>query len=655
MSGILGIWNRDGRPINASLLDGLARTLTHRGPDGCALWTDRSIGLACQLLHVTPESSIEVQPLALFSGSVVVFDGRLDNRDELFALLRPITDLADDAPDPALVLAAYEHFGEQFPGRLAGDFALGLFDPTRRKLLLARDPIGVRPLYYARAGSTFLFASEIKTILAHPLITPEPNDDILAECLLGGPGDASDKTCFKQVFSVPPAHLALVSPDGTAVRRYWDFDLTRCIRYPSFEDYREAFLEHFTRAVQRRMRSAAPVVVSVSGGLDSSSILCVAERLKRSEPFRHPAIKGLSYLSADGTPSDEKEFLVAIERDYQIAIGRLPLDRPGLLDGAREEIWHSEAPFLDGQWSDAVGFFRAARGLGARTILTGHWADQVLFDQAYLIDLFRRPSWSDIRRHLRAYAFWMSDTDPASFRNQFLRDLVKYLMPDRLHPLLRRLRAHTGNPHWFAPSFQRRQLNRACTTLPVPRAPASAHARSLYEQVRTSHQAMCMEWQNKVAAPYGIEVAFPFLDRDLLSFLMSIPGEMQTKDGVPKALLRESMRGILPDEIVRRRWKADFTHLVNESMVNDYDRIADVLKNEPLAVRMGYIDRDRLRSELVRLKSMIHGPTCEHAWGLMDLLGLEYWLQLFMHAPRSQDALQTMPELPTATASGGAR
>jgi asparagine synthase (glutamine-hydrolysing) len=655
MSGILGTWNRDGRPVEESLIRKLARTMAHRGPDGCGLWTRGGAGLACQLLRVTPESSAEVQPLVSSSGSVLVFDGRLDNRDELLALLRPGTELADNAPDPALALAAYERFGEQFPGRLAGDFALGLFDPTCRTLLLARDPLGVRPLHYAVAGSTFLFASEIKAILAHPLITPEPNDDMLAECLLGGPGDAADMTCFKRVFSVPPAHVALVSPGGMRVRRYWDFDLTRCIRYPSFEDYIEAFREHFTRAVRRRMRSAAPVVVSVSGGLDSSSILCVAERLKRSDPSRHPAVRGLSYLSADGTPSDEKEFLVAIERDYRIAIGRLPLDRPGLLDGAREEIWHSEAPCLDGQWSDAVGFFRTARELGARTILTGHWADQVLFDQAYLIDLFRRPAWGDIHRHLRAYAFWMSDTDPACFRNQFLRDLVKCLVPDRLHPLLRRLRAHSSNPQWFAPAFHRRRLHRAFTTLAIPRVPASAHARSLYRQVRTSHQATCMEWQNKIAAPYGIEIAFPFLDRDLLSFLMSIPGEIQTKDGVPKALLREAMRGILPVEIVRRRWKADFTHLVNESMANDYDRIVDVLKDEPFAVRMGYIDHDMLRSELVRLKSLVNGHTCEHTWGLMDLLGLEFWLRLFTHAHRPQDALQTMPERPAATAPGGER
>ena len=655
MSGILGIWNRDGRPVEESLVGALALTLAHRGPDGCGFWAQDGMGLACQLLRVTPESSTEVQPLAHRSGPVLVFDGRLDNREELFAFLRPGADLPDDAPDPALVLAAYERFGERFPERLAGDFALGLFDPQRRQLLLARDAIGIRPLHYARAGSTFVFASEIKTILAHPQVATEPNDDILAECLLGGPGDAPELTCFKHVFSVPAAHVAFVSPQGMTVRRYWDFDLTKRIRYPSFDDYAGAFRDHFERAVRRRIRSAAPVVVSLSGGLDSSSIFCVAEQSGRTAPSRRPAIRGLSYLSPEGSPSDEQEFLVAIERDYRIAIDRMPLDRPSLLGGAREEIWHSEAPFLDGQWSDSVRFFRTARRLGARTILTGHWADQVLFDQAYLLDLFRRPAWGDIYRHLNAYPFWMSDTDPGCFRNQFLRDLVKYLVPGRLHPLLRRLRRRSGDQRWLTPSFRHRLRQRAGNDLRMPPVPASAHARSLYRQIRTSHQTLCMEWQNKIAAPYGIEPAFPFLDRDLLSFLMSIPGEVQTKDGVPKALLREAMRGILPDEIVRRRWKADFSHLVNQSLANDYEGTSSLLQDSPLAVSMGYIDWDVLREELGTLKSLIDGPTCEYTWGVMDLLGLELWLRLFMQKPQSGTREFALPGPLAASTSGGIR
>lgn len=633
MSGILGVWNLDGRPVEETLIGRLARTLAHRGPDGCGVWTRDGVGLACRLLRVTPEAATEVQPIVHPSGSVLVFDGRLDNREELLALLRPCPDVADDAPDPALVLAAYDRFGDRLPERLAGDFALGLYDPARARLLLARDAIGVRPLHYARVGDTFLFASEIKAILAHPLVSPAPNDDMLAEYLLGGPGGPQGMTCFKGVYDLLPAHMALLSSGGIVVRRYWDFDLSRRVRYGSFEDYAAAFRDHLNRAVRRRIRSAAPVAVSVSGGLDSSSIFCLAETLRRSASFRHPAIQGLSYLSPEGTPSDEREFLVAIERDYRLAIERIPLGRPSLLDGAREEVWHIEAPFLDSQWNDSVRFFQTARGLGSRVILTGHWADQVLFDQAYLIDLVRRLAWGDIRRHLREYVLWMTDTDPVHFRRRFLLDLVKSFVPERLHPVLRRLRGHGGDRHWFTPSFRRGVRRRAFGQPSVPRASTTAHARSLYQQLRSGHQVMCMEWENKVAARHGMEIAFPFLDRDLVSFLMSIPGNMQTRNGVPKALLREAMRGILPDVIVQRRWKADFTHLVNEGLKRDYERVAAFLQDKPLAVRKGYLREEVLQTELARLKGLVGGPTCETAWILTDLLGFELWLQLFITSP----------------------
>ena len=125
-----------------------------------------------QLMRVTPESLTETQPLAGPSGAVVVLDGQLDNREELLSLLRGAPGIAPDSPDPALVLAAYAKWGERFPEYLNGDFALGIYDPCRRQLLLARDAIGLRPLYYYRTGDIFLFGSEIEALLARPRSLP---------------------------------------------------------------------------------------------------------------------------------------------------------------------------------------------------------------------------------------------------------------------------------------------------------------------------------------------------------------------------------------------------------------------------------------------------------------------------------------------------
>jgi asparagine synthase (glutamine-hydrolysing) len=211
MSGIVGIWNLDGRPVEPDLIRRLNAPLPHRGPDGHGEWVQGPVGLACQLLRVTPESLHEVQPLVHPSGAVIVFDGRLDNREELLSHLKGAWGAEPDSPDPALVLAAYASWGERFPEYLNGDFALAVFDPNRRQLFLARDTMGIRPLYYHRTGDTFLFASEIKAILAHPGVTVRPNADVIAEYVFAGLANQGE-TFFEEVFSLIPAHQALLTP-----------------------------------------------------------------------------------------------------------------------------------------------------------------------------------------------------------------------------------------------------------------------------------------------------------------------------------------------------------------------------------------------------------------------------------------------------------
>lgn len=628
MSGILGIWNLDGRPVEGAILARLSATLAHRGPDAEGLWVQGSVGLASRLFRVTPESSTEIQPLVHSSGAVVVFDGRLDNREELLKDLKSCSAISAASPDPALVLAAYEAFGDRFPERLSGDFALGLFDPRRQQLLLARDAIGARPLYYYRTSDIFIFASEIKAILAHPQIPSRPNDPVLADFLMGGDRDTPEMTCFEDVFSLPPAHLSALTTRGFVTRRYWDFDPTRRTRLGSFEEYTEAFRQYFEQAVQRRLRSAYPVVVSVSGGLDSSSLFCLAETLRQRDPAHAPPLLGISYTSADGTPSDEKAFLLEIERAYDTAIERLPMDSPGFMNGAREAVWHSETPDLDEQWNTMHRFLITARERGARVLLTGHWGDQVLFSRAYLIDLFHRPAWCTLRAHLKEFGRWMTDADPRAIRQRFLLDLLQCHLPDALRPFLRTLQTKRHLP-WYTERFRRAARLRTTPQRVIRTTFPTLHSQSLYEEARSHRHVQCMEWNNKVASVHGLEMAFPFLDRDLLSFLMSIPGEMQTWNGVPKALLREAMRGVLPEAIVHRTWKADFTHHVNEGMQRDYPQLVHCLLAGGLAVQRGYLKENVLRKKLIRLQTRIQGPTCEIAWRLSALVGLELWLQVF--------------------------
>ena len=658
MSGIVGMWHLDGRPVGNGTLAGLSRTLAHRGPDAEGLWVQGSVGLASRLFRVTPESSTEIQPLVHPSGAVVVFDGRLDNREEILKDLKSLSDISTASPDPALVLAAYEAFGDRFPERLTGDFALGLFDPKRQRLLLARDAIGIRPLYYYRSPDLFLFASEIKALLAHPLVAAKPHDDCLAGFLLAGALDSQGTTFFQGVFSLPPSHLAILTPHEFGTRQYWDFDPVRQTRFKSFPDYAEAFRHHFEQAVRRRLRSAHPVAVSVSGGLDSSSILCLAETLRQRDPAHAPPLLGISYTSADGTPSDEKAFLLEIERAYGIAIERIPM-RLGSLQGCRDAVWSAESPFMDNQWNTTQLLLQTAHSRGARVLLTGHWGDQFLFTPGYLYDLFDHLAWGQVRARLTEWGRWCTDVDPRQFRRNFVRGLMKRHVPESLIPWLRRLRANLTRSPQSRLGYTEGMWTRARRFAShQPHAGGrfpTTYARALYAEARSRYYGLCLEWNNKLASRYGLETAFPFLDRDLVSFVMSIPGDMQAWKGVPKGILREALRGVLPEAIRERRWKADFSHLVNEGMEQDYPKLVQCLQAEELAVKFGYLKGAALKQDLARMKDRIRGPHCAVSWGLSDLLGLELWLQVFFGRNNHIHAeLETHSCGLPATCTGGA-
>lgn len=638
MSGIVGLWNFDGAPVQLSLLQRLSAAISHRGPDATGFWTDGPVGMAACLLRVTPESLAEVQPVACPGEAVVVFDGRLDNREEILAAAQDSDEISAASPDSALVLAVYRKYGENFVECLNGDFALAVFDVRRRQLLLARDSFGMRPLYYGRMGDTFIFASEIKAILAYPGFQRAPNENALAVFLAHGfSQDERGETLFSGVYSCPAAHSLAVTPQKTVASRYWTFEKTSVQQVKSFRDYSEGFRWYFEQSVRRRVRSAYPVAVSLSGGLDSSSIFCVAESIRRNGPQFCAPILGVSLVYPDASPANEKQFLAEIEQKYGVSISRVPTEpeQNGSVGISKEGIWHSEIPLMEAQWSDSHKFYKTVAGLGARVVLTGYWGDQVLGDQSHLVDLFNRLSFVELRARLRGFPLWMRDVDPHLIQQRFLQDLLRYqkkFLPEFVLRGLRRLRAGHQLPPVYSGGLRRRAQKAAWqqNTQSASRF-ASFHAQSQCTLTESPYYLSCFEESNKAAAMHGLEIALPFLDREVIGFVMGVPAEVYSERAVPRALLRQAMRGVVPDGILDRRWKADFTNNVNESMSSQFAGIVSTLQGASLVLKRGYVDRSSLRPELERLNAQIQmqGPSCEAAWNLQRLYRLELWLQVF--------------------------
>ena len=636
MAGIFGVCHFDDRPIDRDSIARMSAAIAHEGRDGEGMVIEGATAIGCRLLYETSDSAARQQPVRCSSGTRLVFDGRLDNRQELINTLRDRCEVSAATSDAQLAAASYEIAGADFARHLLGDFAVAIFDARARWVVLATDGMGVRPLYYRRTPTTVAFASVIKSLLADPDYHAHPNNQLLAELMLRRTHRriADDSTLFAGVSQVPPGHFAIVTAGGVRLHRYWDLDRRRRSGSAlSFDDFADAFLHHFERAVIRRLRSAHPVAVAVSGGLDSSAIFCTAANRAAA-----PLI-GLTYTPRDGTDADESTYVAAVEAASGRSIHEVGTPLEGLLFQSSDIVRCVEAPMMDPQWFRGHRLMNAVTQVGARTLLTGHWGDQLLFDQAYLVDLLRSGAWRTVNAHLNEYLRWFPDARGNEFRTQFASDVLEYALPRWVRRAVRAASRSWSPPRpwddWYAESFRREARPDV-----FPHAEgATALAGALYREVRSQYHHLCLEWNAKVGARYGFEPAFPFLDRDLVEFLVSVPGTVLARNGVPKALFRESLGGVVPETILRRRAKADFTAGANRATKQDFAAVMRMLGPDALVVQLDYVDPGKLKKGLdAAHRALDHPATNVVSRRITGVAALEIWLRQFIgHAEPSEE------------------
>ena len=624
MSGLLGIWNRLGEPVERSLLERLAEPMTHRGPDGNGFWTAGSVGLGSLLMRVTPESADETQPTVGVTGSALVWDGRLDNRVELQSLLGGARrQLHTGASDPAVVLATYEELGTNFVARLLGDFALAVFDPRSQQLILARDSFGVRPLSYWVSPSLVIFASEIKSLLSHPQVNTNPDEDTIAEMLLNGwPQPNRGTTFFRGVRDVLPSQVVQVSELGVRARRYWDIDPEKRIRLSSFDEYAEAFRAVFEKAVHRRMRAMTPIAVTVSGGLDSSSIATVATSLRRAHPGL-PELFGVHRLAQEGTGAYELEFVRDVEKLSGIDVEMVPFDvGASAISGA----WITEAPDFDPFDRMYETQAKILRARGTRVLLVGMLGDELLGDTAYLVDLARRMRWATVRRQLDEITTWTQDAGDY-YRREFWHALRRSLVPSVALPSLRRAKSIISDPlraePWWMHDLRARSRRSAQVARPEVRFHTKS-ASSIYGPLYDKRSLLARQQRSKLAAFYGYEEPMPYLDRDLVSFLLAIPGEVLSWGGVHRALLRAAMRDALPRSVTARVAKGEYGDLYNLGLRQRAVSFGSTVP-EWQSVRRGYVEGRAVEEALADRSAF--ATTRLHS--IRRVLELEWWLRAY--------------------------
>jgi asparagine synthase (glutamine-hydrolysing) len=631
MSGITGICNVDGRPAERALLQRMTQAIAHRGPDGIGHWVSGPVALGHAMLHTTPESLRETQPLSMQAtdsgGLCLTLDGRVDNRSELRAAL----DSKGCAPradtDAELVLRAYECWGEECPRHIIGDFAFALWDGRRRRLFCARDPLGIRPFYYHFDGRAFSFSSELRALLEMPGFRRRPNPGMLGEYLCDNI-TSNEETLYQDILRLPPAHRLVLKNGSLSISRYFDFDPQKSIRYGSDEEYAEHFFEIFREAVRCRLRSHAPVALWLSGGLDSCSILGMAGQLVKEGVItnRHLASYTLACSHPDG---DERTYISEAAGMWGFDAHSLNVD-----DVAKESMVdhiQRHRGFPDASPWQALNAW--ARRNGSRVALLGDGGDEWLAgDSTHCADLLRQLRIPTLIRQFRhdvaqerAWT-WNGRTDPPSSR-LFMDWCIKPLIPRPLKSAARRLLRRKVTPSWISPAFARAVglQDRLLRPIKSPRFPTIAQQR-MHALLDEGTLVVSRELADRDNAYQTLEGRQPFHDRRLIEFALALPEDQRWRADQTKYVLRQALRRQLPDSIRRRRTKADFSFLRTESLARE--SAGKGFQSLRLAEE-GYVNGVEVREMHER---WLRGKMND-TWSLWMILALERWFDTVFLAP----------------------
>lgn len=395
MSGIAGVYYLDGRAVDRADVERMVERIAHRGPDGSAVWSEGEVGLGHRMLWTTPESLHERLPLVNKSGDLALTaDARIDNRDELMTALGLNSRLREEMSDSELILRAYEQWGEGCPEKLLGDFAFAIWDRRRQVLFCARDHFGVKPFYYYCSPHVFAFASEIKALLCLREVPRRLNETRVADYLVPMLEDKAI-TFYQDILRLPPAHIMIADREGIHLRPYWALDPSRELRLGSDGEYAEAFRELFTEAVRCRLRSAFPVGSMLSGGLDSSSIVCVAREL-----LAHDGGRRLHTFSAtfDELPGgDERCFINAVLSMGGLESHIVRADRVSPLHDISRVLHHEDEPFYAPNLFVHWALCNAAHRQGSHAILDGLDGDTTLAQRfEHLAELLQAGRWKSL-------------------------------------------------------------------------------------------------------------------------------------------------------------------------------------------------------------------------------------------------------------------
>lgn len=625
MSGILALVNHQDSLNTHDMLQQMQEAVLHRGKDGHGIWIDGIVGIGHQRFATTPESKYEQSPTLDGQGYAISADVRLDNRAELISQLQlDGTDL-DQLTDPSLILHAYQAWGTNCPSKLLGAFAFILWDPVNQKLFGARDHLGVKPFYYYQHLHGFAVASEIKALLqysmTHQQSLPQLSHTIdpirIADLLCSQLKDQA-RTTFQGILRLPAAHHLEYSLNGTVeIQRYWQLDPNHTIEYRNDEEYCQEFLTLFKAAVQCRLRHQVPIGSQLSGGMDSSSITAMAEKLLSGSETK---LKTFSATFSQVPECDETHFIQEVLDAGQFEPYFIAADQSGPLTHWQELFQSLDEPAMGNGYLSWLMNIEAKKQ-GVHIVLNGYDGDTVVgHGTLYPYELAREGKWSQALEEAKIFIqrFAVEGVTPLTWMRTMAFEILMELKQEQQWGLILRSIPQISKPLQLKPfrlflkfvlrPYCRKLLRRSATlTPPVEPSLKTKQIEKLarlnpeflrkFKAKIQAHQAQFTriqpkpltvrqdQWQtlssgiivfpmellDQVSATFQIEPRYPFMDKRLVEFCLALPPNQKLRHGWSRYILHRSMEGILPPKV---QWRATKTNLSNafEFGLNQYDQ-----------------------------------------------------------------------------------
>jgi asparagine synthase (glutamine-hydrolysing) len=548
MCGIVGVVGAASSVSKNQFIE-MRDSLSHRGPDDAGFWQSPSghAMLGSRRLAILDLSPNGHQPMLDETSSMVIaFNGEIYNYVELAAKLAGARCRFRSRTDTEVLLKSYELWGEQCLEHLNGMFAFAIWDERRQELFAARDRFGEKPLYWYQNPDRDLlaFASEIKALVAAQLFPARPSQSGVYNFLTNEGTDAGSETPFESVFALPAAHAMRFSRRSRCLKiwRYWDLDAEREIRYPDNRQYADRFLELLSDSVRLRLRSDVAVGSSLSGGLDSSTIVGL---VARTNPRAGQETFSARFSDAAFDEGPHIQRMTASAGVSNHAVHPDPKNLPREIEAL---TWQQDAPFhsssIYAQWC----VMRLARDHGVTVLLDGQGGDEVLAGyhtcfSGYFANSLRRFRFLSAAGAVRRYA--------ATHGYNHLPLIFAGLLPAGLRASAKR---------WRQPRAISRDFEDATRGTRTPVETKFRHPlhQLLYEMLTKTSLPALLRYADRNSMAFSREVRLPFLDHRLVEYCFAIPAEQKLDGATTKIVLRNATRGVLPEEIRNRRDKLGF-------------------------------------------------------------------------------------------------